>query len=83
MSSIVPCMTTKRTHSDEASEYLSPAAAAEFISVTVRSLARMADRGDLKAIQLPSGHRRYLRSDIEALANGGTALAADETKAAR
>ncbi|MGW9002231.1 hypothetical protein [Brevibacterium casei] len=30
----------------------------------------MAERGDVESISLPSGHRRYYRAEIEALAAG-------------
>jgi predicted site-specific integrase-resolvase len=38
--------------------------------VAPRSLARMADRGEISAIRLPSGRRRYRREEIEEIAAG-------------
>lgn len=46
----------------------SPRVAAALLGVTTRTIDRMAKRGDLHPVTLPSGHRRYLRSEIEALA---------------
>ena len=57
---------TDRIEASE-SEYLSPAEAATATRLHSRTLARMADRGQLEAFYLPSGHRRYLRSDIARL----------------
>lgn len=62
-------MTTKRNQID-AEELLTPGEAAAELGVAVRSLARIADRGDIGSVKLPSGHRRYRREDIEALTAG-------------
>ena len=53
-------------------ELMTPGEAAQRLGVAVRSLARMAQRGDLRSIQLPSGHRRYSADEINALAAGAT-----------
>ena len=41
--------------------------AAELLRVTVKTLERWEKAGRLDAIRLPGGHRRYRRSDLEAL----------------
>lgn len=62
-------MTTNRNHYDSG-ELIHPGEAAAMLKVAVRSLARMAERGDIESITLPSGHRRYHREEIAALAAG-------------
>lgn len=49
-----------------------PSEAAEILRVTPRTLIRMASRGELQVITLPSGHRRYNAEQVQRLA-GGTA----------
>ena len=49
-----------------------PGSAARKLHVTTKTLQRMAARGDIAAIILPSGHRRYRASDVEALATTET-----------
>lgn len=49
-------------------QLIAPTAVAQLLGVTTRTIDRMAKRGDLHPVTLPSGHRRYLRSEIEALA---------------
>ena len=44
-----------------------PGEAAQVLHVTTRTLQRMALRGDIAAIMLPSGHRRYKQYDIETI----------------
>ena len=65
-------MTDKQRLDDEAK--LKPAEAAEVLRVSTRTLTRMADRGELSIIKLPSGHNRYLRSEIELLAQPAQAV---------
>ena len=56
------------TPTDQAdSDYLPPREAAKVLHVTTRTLARMAERGDIDVITLPSGHRRYSRASLVAL----------------
>lgn len=57
---------TKRTSYD-AEPLLTPKEAAQMLHVATRTLQRMADRGDVRAVKLPSGHRRYRVSDVEAI----------------
>ena len=45
-----------------------PSEAARMLHVTTKTLQRMAMRGKVAAVVLPSGHRRYLLAQIEALA---------------
>lgn len=44
-----------------------PGAAAKKLHVTTKTLQRMAERGTIAAVILPSGHRRYRAADIAAL----------------
>jgi DNA-binding transcriptional MerR regulator len=57
---------TKRPDGPDA-EYITPGEASRLAFVTPRTLTRLAKRGSVRAKELPSGHRRYLRSDVEAL----------------
>lgn len=50
-------------------DYMTPGEASADLGVTPTTLLRMAARGDVVAIVLPSGHRRYLRASIEAIAS--------------
>lgn len=56
---------------------MAPGEAADSLYVTTKTLGRMAERGDIRSFTLPSGHRRYSREDVEALA-AGDSPAADE-----
>jgi excisionase family DNA binding protein len=49
-------------------ELLTIAEAAAILKVHRDTLRRLEKRGQLAALRLPSGHRRYRRADIEALA---------------
>lgn len=44
-----------------------PGEAARLLHVTTKTLQRMADRHEIAAIVLPSGHRRYRLREIEAV----------------
>jgi hypothetical protein len=48
-------------------EYLTPAQAAKRLGVSPRTLWRYQDAGRVQPVLLPSGHRRFLLSDIDAL----------------
>lgn len=52
---------------------LMPGEAARKLHVSTKTLTRMADRGIVAAVTLPSGHRRYFRSSIDGLASRGRA----------
>ena len=47
---------------------IAPREVAALLGVSTRTVSRMADSGRLTPITLPSGHRRYLRSEVERLA---------------
>jgi len=57
-----------RTNPDSLGELLKPAEAAEVLRVHPRTLTRMADRGEITVVLLPSGHRRYREDEIARLA---------------
>lgn len=59
--------TEQQEHADSA--YLTPGVAAARLGVSLSTMARLADRGAVRAVTLPSGHRRYSRADVEALAS--------------
>lgn len=48
-------------------EYLTPAQAARRLGISARTLWRYQDAGRIAPVRLPSGHRRFLASDVEAL----------------
>ncbi|WP_394254746.1 helix-turn-helix domain-containing protein [Pseudoclavibacter helvolus] len=50
---------------DATAALLSPSEAAGRLHVTTKTLQRMAERGEVRAVKLPSGHRRYSEPDIE------------------
>jgi putative resolvase len=59
-------------HSDAATEeWIAPGEASDLLGVSPKTLTRMADVGEVRSRRLPSGHRRYLRSSVEALAEAG------------
>lgn len=59
------------TQTPPAVELLTPAEAIEHLGrrglrTTDRTLGRWADRGLIRHVRLPSGHRRYQRADLDA-----------------
>jgi predicted site-specific integrase-resolvase len=48
-------------------DLLTPGQAAAIAHVTTRTIHRYGTAGRLRYISLPSGHRRYVREDVEAL----------------
>lgn len=58
---------------NETDDLLMPSEAARMLYVTTKTLVRMAERGDIEVIKLPSGHRRYIRSQVEAIRQGRAA----------
>ncbi|WP_162785642.1 helix-turn-helix domain-containing protein [Microbacterium sorbitolivorans] len=56
-----------QTNKTDSSQLLRPSEAAALLGVTTRTLLRMSERGDVASLELPSGHRRYRYSDIDAL----------------
>jgi excisionase family DNA binding protein len=55
-------------NTDTSREYLTPAQAARRLGISPRTLWRYQDAGRIAPVRLPSGHRRFLTSDVEALA---------------
>ena len=51
-------------------DMLRPGEAAEMLGITRQTLTNLADRGILNPVILPSGHRRYKRSEIESILGG-------------
>jgi len=63
---------TERTETTGA-DYYRPLEAAQRLGVTMKTMTRYAER-DLVAVRiLPSGHRRYLKSDVDSLIERRTA----------
>lgn len=56
-----------RTTQPAPGDLLTSHEAAEIIGVSVRSLYRWEESGDITPARTPGGHRRYLRADVEAL----------------
>lgn len=54
-------------------DLLMPSEAARMLYVSTKTLVRMAERGDIEVVKLPSGHRRYIRSQVEAIRQGSAA----------
>jgi excisionase family DNA binding protein len=55
-----------------ASDLMTPAEVAELFRVDPKTVTRWADSGKLSAVRTLGGHRRYLRSEVEALLGGAT-----------
>lgn len=51
---------------DPADQMLTPAQAAAMFGVTVKTMTRWANRGQITHIRTPGGQRRYRRGDLEA-----------------
>jgi excisionase family DNA binding protein len=47
--------------------YLTPRQACALLSISARTLYRYQDAGQITPLILPNGHRRFRRSDVEAL----------------
>lgn len=60
-------MPSRQPHEQTYDERLTSSQVARLLGVSTRTVQRMETRGDLTPARLPSGHRRYLRSEIEAL----------------
>ena len=50
-------------------DYLTPREVADIMMVTPVTVRQWAQKGIIKALTTPGGHRRFLRKDVEALAN--------------
>jgi len=57
-------------------DLLTTAQVAALLNVTPATVTNWARRGQLAAVVLPGGHRRYHRADIEALLTPGAAVSA-------
>lgn len=57
------------------SDLMTPAEVAELFRVDPKTVTRWADSGKLSAVRTLGGHRRYLRSEVEALLGGATTQA--------
>lgn len=61
-------MTSRETSSQAPEAWITAREAAALLpGVTVRTLQRWAAAGKVPSATLPSGHRRFLRSDVEQL----------------
>ncbi|MGX1931708.1 helix-turn-helix domain-containing protein [Microbacterium resistens] len=58
-------MTERTTSSDP--RWLTPAEASGALGITPTHLARLADKGVIRAIRPGGGHRRYASDDVEAI----------------
>lgn len=56
----------------EITPLLTPAEVAAMFHVDPKTVARWAVRGRLSSIRTPGGHRRFLRSEVEAAMRAGT-----------
>jgi excisionase family DNA binding protein len=54
-------------HAESPDELLAPAAAGAVIGVSRDTIKRYERDGRITSVRTPNGHRRYRRSDIEAL----------------
>ena len=61
---------TERTAANEV-DFYRPLEAAHLLGVTMKTMTRYAQRGLVTSQTLPSGHRRYLKADVDAIAKRG------------
>jgi excisionase family DNA binding protein len=52
---------------ESADDLLKPGEVAALLRVSLDTVRRYGDAGDLPCITLPGGHRRYRRADVDAL----------------
>ena len=55
------------TTNQDPEDYLASTDAARYVGVSTRTLLRYEESGRLAAERLPSGHRRYRRSELDKL----------------
>ena len=60
-------VTTNKKLPDTETSHVMPGVAARLLHVDPRTLQRMAERGEIEAVKLPSGHRRYSLESINAI----------------
>lgn len=53
-------------------EGVPPSVAAEMLRVSAKTVARMADSGEVRSFKTPKGHRRIIKADLERLMTQGT-----------
>ncbi len=56
---------------------LTPAEVAELFHVDPKTVGRWAAKGRLRSVRTPGGHRRFLRSEVEAALHAGRRVATD------
>lgn len=59
-----------KTTINRVSDWIKPGEAAEALGVSVDTVARLADKGVIRAIRPGGGHRRYSAADVEAIIAG-------------
>ncbi|HWU29267.1 MAG TPA: helix-turn-helix domain-containing protein [Microbacterium sp.] len=59
-----------KTTDSRDSDWLKPGEAASALGVSVDTVARLADKGEIRAIRPGGGHRRYAAADVEAIVAG-------------
>jgi len=64
-------LTPNRTGPPDPDDLLTTTEAGEILGVSGKTVSRYADLGTLPVLTLPSGHRRFRRSDLEALLAAG------------
>lgn len=58
---------------------LTPAEVADLFHVDPKTVGRWAAKGRLRSVRTPGGHRRFLRSEVEAALYGSRQQPMDET----
>ena len=64
------------TTDQEREDYFTSTEAARYVGVSTRTLLRYEQAGRLNVERLPTGHRRYARSELDKLRTRSTAGAA-------
>ena len=59
-------MSIEQTNSTNIETYLTPIQASKLLNVTTRSLLNWCDDGKLSVVKTAGGHRRYLKSEVDA-----------------
>lgn len=67
---------------EDRSELLLPHEAAAMLRLDAKTLSRWHRAGRIRAVVLPSGHRRFWRSDVEAILGEGPARRARQVQVA-
>ncbi len=61
-------------------KYLTPAEVAKLLMVSPAAVRLWAEKGDLKALTTPGGHRRFLQSEVERFTAGRGIAATDKSE---